>query len=133
MVIKNWIIVAGLCSWFVAPVMRAESFIEEPCVTKKKKLSSKQKKEKIADDLKEYARNITQEMKELLEIQESIIDRLDELVNNDKNGVFSGASDVSLTKAVDEIEKLRSKSAQRRNKYKEQNNFLKQGYSRGRL
>jgi hypothetical protein len=105
-----------------------ESFIDEvPIAHKKKKLSSKQKKEKIAEELKELARDINQEMHELLRSQELVIDRLDELVNNDKQGVFSAATDVFLEKAVAEIEALRAKSIQKRRHHKEQNNFLKHG------
>lgn len=126
MAFKNWML--GICLCVGTQVVAIEeSFIETPCPAKKKKLSTKQKKEHIADDLKELARNITREMKELLETQEMVIDRLDELVNNDKQGVFSGASDSLLEKAVVEVELLRDKSAQRRSQHKEQNHFLKHG------
>lgn len=106
----------------------AESFVEEPCKKTTKKLSARQKKEKVADDLKELARSITKEMKQLLETQELIIDRLDELVNNDTKGVFSGKSDSALEKIVIEVESLRDESTKRCNCHKKHNYFLQHGF-----
>jgi|GEM_PF-4030786 len=119
------IIFASIC---ISSALHAESFVDDtPVVQKKKKLSANKKKEKIAEELKELAREITQEMRQLLESQELVIDRLDELVNNDKQGVFSGSSDAFLEKAVTTLEELRAKSKEKRKHHTKQNNFLKHG------
>lgn len=120
---KNVILAAFLVTSFC---VKTETFIEEaPVVNKKKKLSKSKKKEKIAEELKELARDITYEMKQLVEAQALVIDRLDELVNNDTDGVFSSASDVLLEKSITQLESLRAQNKKRREHLKEQYNFLK--------
>lgn len=81
---------------------------ETVLVTKRKKVSSaKSLKQTIATELAEILKETTTQLQQLGKMQEQIIQKIEELLDNDKNSIFAQMAVSDLQDYLEELKDLR--------------------------